>query len=323
MVGITTKTWAGTMKPPIIESELERLLYVPFLHINPYLKERKIADIYVALLHVLPTDSHKALAAKSMIEVEERKRQITPDTVFIDHSTGNTAAAEAWVCSIKGYKYICFIPENMASEKIQQIKACGGEIKYTPAENFITGAKKAAAEFQQQDPKNRIYLNQAANPASPEGYKPIAQKIIELFPRIDAYVCGAGTYSTITGVSSVLRQHKPDIQVTCIEASYAPHIHALRKGYKMRFIQHNLIGFGAETLPPNAKPDLYDNIVLIDEPTSIQKMKELHKMGLLIGKTSAANICWAEKIARELGPGKIVVTNSFDSFSKSISEQIY
>lgn len=307
----------------IIESELERLANIPFLHLNTILENSNMADIYVALLHILPTDSHKVLAAKSMIEAEERKGQITPETVFIDHSTGNAAAAEAWVCSMKGYKYICFIPEKMASEKTQQIKACGGQIKYTPAEDFIAGAKRAATEFQQHDPRNRIYLNQAANPASPEGYKSIAQKMIELFPSIDAYVCGAGTYSTITGVSSVLRQHRPDIQVTCIEASYAPHIHAQRNGYKLKFTRHNLIGFGAETLPPNAKPKLYDNVVLIDEAMAIQKMKEVHKMGLLIGKTSAANIYWAERIARELGPGKIVVTNSFDSFSKITNEQLY
>ncbi len=78
----------------IIKSELERLVNVPFLHLRPVSND--MADIYVALLHILPTGSHKVLAAKSMINAAERNREITSDTVFIDHSTGNAAAAEAW-----------------------------------------------------------------------------------------------------------------------------------------------------------------------------------------------------------------------------------
>lgn len=311
------------MKARIIESEFERLLDIPFLHLNPLLEDKNMADIYVALLHTLPTDSHKVLAAKSMVENEERRRTITPDTIFIDHSTGNAAAAEAWVCALKNYNYLCFLPENAAPEKVQQIKACGGEVRFTPAEDFIAGAKQAATKYQQEDSINRIYLNQAANPASPKGYRKIGENFLSLFPNVNAYVCGAGTYSTITGVSSVLKERNPRIKVICIEASYAPHIHAQRNGYEAKFKRHNLIGFGAETLPPNASPSLYDDIVLIDEEKAIDTMKRLHQKGLLVGKTSAANIYWAEKIAQELGPGKIVITNTFDSFSKITSERIY
>jgi len=311
------------MKARIIKSEFERLSDIPLLHLNPILEYDNMADIYVALLHTLPTDSHKVLAAKSMIENEERERTITSDTIFIDHSTGNAASAEAWVCALKNYNYICFLPENAAPEKVQQIKACGGEVKFTPAEYFIAGAKQAALKYQQGNPTNRIYLNQAANPASPNGYRAIGEKMLSLFPSVDAFVCGAGTYSTITGISSVLKERRPNTWITCIEASYAPHIHAQRNSYEVKFKKHNLIGFGAESLPPNAIPSLYDDVVLIDEPTAVETMKRLHRKGLLVGKTSAANICWAERIAKKLGKGKMVVTNTFDSFSKIFSEKIY
>lgn len=311
------------MNTEIISSEFELLREVPILHINALMGHKKMAEIYVALLHTLPTGSHKVLAAKSMIEHEQKKRKITKKTIFVDHSTGNAASAEAWICAAKSLNYVCFVPENMAPEKVQQIKACGGQVHFTPAEEFVAGAKRAAVEYQKQDPVNRIYLNQAANPANAEGYMAIGELFAREFPSIDAYVCGAGTYGTITGVASALKERQPNVMVICIETVYAPHIHGQRKGHVVKFKRHNLIGFGTETLSPNARPQLYDNIVLIDEKTAIKAMKQLHKTGLLVGKTSAANIYWAEQIARKLGPGKTVVTNTFDSFFKITSENIY
>jgi cysteine synthase len=307
----------------ILDDSIELLNQINFLHLNPLINEPDIADIYVGLLHLLPTGSHKVLAALSMIEEKERNTAISDKTIFIDHSTGNAASAEAWVCAKKGYKYLAFIPENMAQEKLQQIKALGGEIILTKANDFIAGAKSAAAKYQSIDPENRIYLNQTANPMSPQGYSEFGYAIAKYFPNINAYVCGSGTYSTITGVARSLKNTGREIEIFCIEAVYAPYLHAQRNGYVSNFQKHNLIGFGAESLSINAEPDLYDHIVLIDEQDSIETMKMLHKKGLLVGKTSSANIHWALKIAKRLGKGKCVVTNTFDCFSKIISEHLY
>ncbi len=305
----------------ILESILDNLTPVSLLHLP---REEGSADIYVALLHTLPMGSHKILAAKSMIEDAEHTHTITDETVFVDQSSGNAASAEAFVCATKGYRYECFMPESMAPEKIQQVLACGGIIHFTPAEEFVDSAKKIAEAYCEENPERRIYLDQSVNPASPRGYEPIGRQFISLLPSIDAFVSGGGTYGTITGISRVLKKHDESIQVTCVESVYAPRLHSRRNNYSMpKFRGQKITGFGGEVLQSNAQPELYDNVVLTDEEKAIQHLRKLHRSGLLVGKSSAAVLQVAQDVARNLGDGKIVVTNTYDSFSKMISEGIY
>jgi cysteine synthase len=272
----------------------------------------------------LPLGSHKLLAAKAMIDDAELKHEITEETVFVDQSSGNAASAEALVCAIRGYNYECFMPENMAPEKIQQILALGGKIHFTPPEEFVDGAKRRAEAYCKEEPHTIIYLDQSKNPASPRGYEPIGRQFIDLLPSIDAFVSSGGTYSTITGISSTLKEHDENIHVTCVESVYAPRIHSQREGYKMpEFTGQKITGFGGNVLQGNAQPDLYDEVVLTDEKTALFYMRELHKTGLLVGKSSAAVLNEARKVALRLGTGKTVVTNTYDSFSKIISEEVY
>jgi cysteine synthase len=305
----------------ILESILDNLTPVPILHLP---SEGGCAEIYVALLHTLPLGSHKILAAKAMIDYAEQNHDITEKTVFVDQSSGNAAAAEALVCATRGYNYECFMPENMAPEKIQQVLALGGKIHFTPPKEFVDGAKRRAEAYCEEEPHTRIYLDQSKNPASPRAYEPIGRQFINSFPSIDSFVSGGGTYGTITGISRVLKNNDKCIQVTCAESVYAPRIHSQRNRYEMpEFTGQKITGFGGEVLQGNAQPDLYDNIVLTDEETAIQHIRELHKAGLLVGKSSAAVLHVAREVARKLGTGKTVVTNTYDSFSKMISENIY
>ncbi len=291
---------------------------VPILHLNSYLKDGSdIADIYVALLHLNPTGSHKVLSYKAMVEAEEAKG-LSPNIHFVDYTTGNAGLAGAFICAQKGFPFTVFMPENMSVEKIQILKALGADLRLTPKDEFILGAKKQAVEYCKG---NRILLDQSANPNNAKGYEIVGEKILATLGEVDAYVCGSGTYGTITGISSKLKP--TGTTIVCIEAKYAPHIHAQRNGEKMVFQPHTLIGFGAELLAPNAQPDLYDRVEVVDENTAISTMRDLHKKGFLVGKTSGANIHWAIKVATELGSGKVVATNTFDGFDRLVSEGLY
>lgn len=305
----------------ILESILDNLTPVPILHLP---SEEGRAEIYVALLHTLPLGSHKILAAKAMVDDAEQKYDITDETVFVDQSSGNAASAEALVCAIRGHRYECFIPESTAPEKIQEVLALGGRIHFTPSKEFVDGARKRAEAYCKEQPNTRIYLDQSKNPASPRGYEPIGRQLIDSLPPIDAFVSGGGTYSTITGISGMLKKHNSLIQVTCVESIYAPRIHSRRNKYKMsKFSGQKITGFGGEALQGNAQPDLYDEITLTDEETALRYMRELHETGLLVGKSSAAVLNAAREVALRLGTGKTLVTNTYDSFSKMISEKVY
>lgn len=308
----------------ITKTELELATEIPLLHLNPMLDNgENIADIYVALLHTFPTGSHKILPYIAMIKSEEQKRRVKSTTRFVEYTSGNAGIAAAYVCATKGYAFTAFMPENMTPEKIQMMKALGADLRLTPKDEFIVGARNGAVEFVAEDPENRILLDQSNNPNNPKGFEVVGKRFVDELANIDAYVCGGGTYGTITGVAGFLKRYDSKIQVVCVEAEYAPHVKAQRECNEVKFQPHNLIGFAAERLASTAKPELYDRIETIDEETSIVRMKQLHSKGLLVGKTSGANIEWAIKVAEELGPGKVVCTNTYDQFSRLVSEKLY
>jgi cysteine synthase len=308
----------------IVRNELEIVGQTPILHLNNLLGlDDTYADIYVDLLHRNPTGSHKVLAYDTMISSIEQERGIDASTILVEYSTGNAATAAAFVCAQKGYDLVVFMPGDMSQEKKQQLVAYGATVILTPADQFIVGAKQAAVAYVEQDLDSRVLLDQSSNTNNPKGYRQVGRKLIDTLPRIDAFVCGGGTYGTITGITEVLKEHDPSIKVTCVEAVYAAHIHAQRRREIVIFTPHKLIGFGAELLAPNARPELYDHIVTVDEETAVAMMKTLHRKGLFIGKTTGGNVHHALQVAKKLGPGNVVATVTYDSFFKMISEQVY
>ncbi|MFB6181490.1 MAG: PLP-dependent cysteine synthase family protein [Candidatus Magasanikbacteria bacterium] len=312
------------MNRNIINSELDRIGNFPILHLNPSLEDGDdLADIYVALLHHSPTGSHKVFSYKSMIEAEEEQGNADESTIFVDYTTGNAGIAGAFICAQKGYDFSVFMPENMSDERIEILKALGADLHLTPENEFIVGCKERAEEFIEEEPENRILLNQSENLNNRRGYHPVGEKIYNQIEDIDVFVSGSGTYGTITGISQVLKEKDKNIKVVLGEAEYAPHIDAKRNDYDYEFEPHNLIGFGAELLAPNAKPELYDETRTIDQETAEEAMKEMHSKGYLIGKTSGANIHWAIEEAKKLGDNGTVVTNTWDSFNRILSEKLY
>lgn len=310
-------------KMVIIKSQLELIGQTPIIHLNGILGlGAEYADIYVDLLHLNPSGSHKDLAYLSMIEAKEREGLIGPDTELVEFSTGNASSAGAFICAEKGYNFVVFVPEDMTREKIQQTRSYRAEVHLTPANEFIVGAVERAVAYCEEDPKNRVLLNQSANPYNAKGYSIVGRKFAESLDSIDALVCGSGTHGVIRGVSEELKQYFPELYVVCLESPDAPHIHAQRNDYEFEFCPHKFIGFGPERLPALARPELYNDVRLVDKVRAEEMMFRLHGIGLFVGKTSGANIYHAIEVAREIGPGKKVVTVTYDSFFKIRSEYI-
>lgn len=284
------------------------------------------STIYVKLEHLNPAGTHKVRAYLSMIEKIERDKKITKDTIFVEASSGNSAIAGAFICAIKGYKFKVFIPDYVSKERYKIAKAYGADIVISEMTS-PSRHKEQALEFINQDSQNRIFINQYDNLANPESFKILGEELYKDFNEQkiipNYFLSGAGTYGLINGVSVSLKEHYPNIKIILIESPAAPYIHAKRNNYTFSYKIPKLTGMGGTSLPKIADEKLYDIVDVASEEDAMAMTKKLAKVGLFVGKTSGANIDMAMKYAKRIGKDKTIITNTFDTGERYLSENLW
>lgn len=85
----------------VFEDIMAAVGFTPLVRINRLGSGR--ASILAKLESYNPCGSVKDRIAKAMIEAAEEKGLITPDTVLIEPTSGNTGIGLACICAAKGY----------------------------------------------------------------------------------------------------------------------------------------------------------------------------------------------------------------------------
>jgi cysteine synthase A len=187
--------------------------------------------------------------------------------------------------------------------------------------------KEQALKFINKDPRNRIFINQYGNQANPESFEVLGEELYEFFSTRkiipDYFLSGGGTYGLITGASKTLKMHYPNLKTILIESPSSPYVHAKKNNYKFIYRVPKLTGLGGTSLPKIVKENLYDLVDIANEKDAIKMTRKLARIGLFVGKTSGANIDMAIKYAKKIGKGKIIITNTFDSGERYLSENIW
>ncbi|MBQ5429258.1 MAG: pyridoxal-phosphate dependent enzyme, partial [Neisseriaceae bacterium] len=190
---------------------------------TPLLKLNRIndgaAEVVVKLEFFNPGNSVKDRIAAAMIEDAEKAGKITPDTVLVEPTSGNTGIGLAMVCAAKGYKLVIIMPESMSRERKMLMRAFGAKLILTPAAEGMGGAIAAAQKLVAEHPDTHIILQQFENPANPAAHRATTAEEIwaDTDGKIDIFVAGVGTGGTITGVGEVLKKHNPNIKIVAVE----------------------------------------------------------------------------------------------------------
>ncbi len=278
------------------------------------------ADVWVKCEQYNPGGSVKDRVARAMIEAAEQAGTIRPErSVIVEPTSGNTGIGLALVCANKGYRLILTMPESMSLERRALLSSYGAEIVLTPAEQAMDGAVARALELCRQHP-NYYMPDQFGNPENPLIHKrTTALEILEQTPApIDAFVAAVGTGGTITGVGSVLRERLPGCRVIAIEPKTSAVISGNPPG------PHKIQGIGAGFVPNVLDRGVFHELrTVADRDAWDMKVKLAHREGLLCGISSGANVFVAAEIARELGPGKTVVTVLCDTGERYFSLEEY
>jgi cysteine synthase A len=304
-----------------VNNMLELVGGTPLVRLRHLPDPKTSADIFCKCEQFNPGGSLKDRIALSMIETAEREGRIRPGTsVIVEPTSGNTGVGLAVVCAAKGYKLILTMPDNMSLERRALLKAYGAELHLTPAAEVMRGAVERAQAIVRENP-NAFMPQQFNNPANPEAHRrTTAPEILaQLGTRApDAFVHGVGTGGTITGVGQVLRAKHPGVRIVAVE----PEKSAVLSGGKPG--EHRIDGIGAGFVPQILDRAVITDVRTISEADAQRTKLELaRREGLLVGISAGASVKIALDVARELGPGKTVVTILCDTGERYFSSDAY
>ncbi len=291
---------------------------------TPMVKLLKVTDknsaaIYAKLEMFNPGGSVKDRIALNMVEQAEKKGILKKGSVIVEPTSGNTGIGLAIVGAVKGYKVILTMPEAMSQERIQILQSFGAEVVLTSAKDGMIGAVEKAREIVATT-KDAFMPQQFMNPDNPAMHRKTTAKEIlrDTDGALDAFVAGVGTGGTLTGVGEVLKKHNPKIKIVAVE----PKTSAVLSGGKPG--PHMIQGIGAGFIPEVLNRDIIDEIITVDDHEAYAMAKRLsQEEGIFAGLSCGAASIGALKVAKALGPGKIVVTIFPDSGERYLSVEPY
>jgi len=253
-------------------------------------------SIYAKAEFLNPGGSIKDRVALSMLEGAERDGRLTPDSIIVEPTSGNTGIGVALIGRRKGYAVRVVMPEGMSEERKKLILALGAELILTPDEDGIAGAVEAVKQMAADD--SRVFVpQQFENPDNPKvHYEDTARELWrQMSGDIDCFIAGVGSGGTLQGVGSFLKEHNPDVKLVAVEPKNVSALLGHEPGL------HQIQGIGDGFIPPILDVSLIDEIVEVTDEDAIETTRQLGRdSGLLVGISSGANVWGARQIAKKI-----------------------
>ena len=307
--------------PAPVESVLGAIGRTPLVRLRR-LVTPGAADVYVKLEYFNPTGSYKDRMAAAMIEGAERRGVLRAGMRVVEYTGGSTGSSLAMVCAMKGYRFHPLSSDAFAAEKLDTMRAFGAELEIVPSEGGrVTPAlfdrfKARIAELT-QDP-DTFWTDQFNNADALDGYANIGRELIEQIGRIDAFVGAVGTAGMLMGVAKALAATGAHTTIVALEPSTSPFLTTGKGG------AHRVEGTAAGFWPPHLLRDAFHEARAIDEEEGrATARRAAREEGIFAGTSSGLNLAGALQLARELGPGKVVVTVAVDTGLKYLAGDLY
>jgi [CysO sulfur-carrier protein]-thiocarboxylate-dependent cysteine synthase len=280
------------------------LVEIPRMCPNPNVR------LYAKLEFMNPTGSVKDRVAKYLIEDLERSGRLTPDSIIIEPTSGNTGIALAMIARRKGYRVACVLPDNVTQERRQLLALFGAEIIDSPGHLGSNGAVALAKHLVARD-ERFVMPYQYGNPENPRAHEETtAEEIIADCPEVDVFIAGLGTGGTLVGVGRRLRRHNPNVRIIAAEPLPGEKVQGLRSLDE---------GF----IPEIFDPSVLDGKLLVSNSESIRALRELtENEGIFAGVSAGAVIVAGQRIASQMDHGTIVVLLA-DGGWKYLSEDLW
>ncbi len=263
------------------------------------------AQVFGKLESLNPGGSVKDRICLEMLLDAERRGLLAPGGTVVEPTSGNTGIGLAYVSARRGYRCILTMPASMSLERRQLLEALGATLVLTPEDQQMEGAVERARQLAAETPGS-FMPQQFENPANPEVHRQTtAPELLEALGgrAPDAFVAGVGTGGTVSGVGQALRERGAATRIVAVEPESSATLSRGERG------PTKIQGLAAGFVPRNFHAEYVDEIrTVTDERAYAVKQALARRMGLLVGISAGAAVAIAFDVARELGPGRTVVT---------------
>lgn len=293
----------------------------PLLELTNIEKRYNLKARLVAKLEYLnPAGSVKDRVALSILNDLEKQGKLTPNSVIIEPTSGNTGIALAAVGAARGYRVIIVMPDSMSIERQMLMKAYGAELVLTDGALGMSGAIQKAEQLNSEIP-NSIIAGQFTNPANPKAHFETTGPEIyrDTDGKVDVFIAGVGTGGTITGTGEYLKSKNPDIKIVAVEPASSP----LLSGGNAA--AHKIQGIGANFVPQVLNTNIYDEIITVTDEDAFDAGRLIGKTeGVLVGISSGAALSTAIAVAqRDENAGKTIVVLLPDTGDRYLSTEMF
>jgi cysteine synthase A len=282
-------------------------------------------DIYGKAEFLNPGGSVKDRAALAMIQDAEKRGALRKGGVVVEGTAGNTGIGISLVANALGYRSVIVMPETQSQEKKDMLRLCGADLRLVPAlpyanpGNYVRYSEVLAKEIAAKEPNGAIWANQFDNVANRDGhYRTTGPEIFEQTDgKVAGFTCSAGSGGTIAGVGMALKERNKDIRIALSDPMGSALYNWVKTGELKSEGNSVTEGIGQGRVTKNLEGAPIDTAFQITDQEALPVLFDLiEHEGLVLGGSTAINIVGAMRLAKEMGPGKTIVTILCDGGSR-------
>lgn len=300
----------------ISHSVLDLIGNTPLVRLNR-LSDQTGCEILGKAEFVNPGGSIKDRAALSIVQSARASGALRPGGTIVEGTAGNTGIGLALVGAALGHPVVIVMPRTQSEEKKQAVRALGARLievdaaPFSSPNHFVHYSGRLAAELNAELFEGAIWSNQFDNLANREAhYRTTGPEIwAQTEGRIDGFVSAVGSGGTLVGVSTFLREQKPDIAIGLADPGGAALYNWFTDGEMKAEGSSITEGIGVARITGNLEGFKPDHVWRVEDAEFLPILFDLVQYeGLSLGGSAGVNLAGAVRLARELGPGKTIVT---------------